>query len=53
MSLQQAGIDTTGIALQLARAGVRSTDAYVHADLTTKERALTLTTPVTAHPGRR
>ncbi len=52
MSLLQAGVDTTVIALWLGHAGVRSTDAYVHADMTIKEKALALTTPVTAKPGR-
>jgi hypothetical protein len=32
--------------------GVRSTDAYVHADITIKEKALALTTPASARPGR-
>ena len=31
---------------------VRSTDAYVHADMTIKEKALALTTPATVEPGR-
>ncbi|MFJ9461492.1 hypothetical protein ACIRST_41285 [Kitasatospora sp. NPDC101447] len=52
MSLLQAGVDTTVIALWLGHAGVRSTDAYVHADMTIKEKALSLTAPVTARPGR-
>jgi site-specific recombinase XerD len=52
MSLLQAGVDTTVIALWLGHAGVRSTDAYVHADISTKERALALTTPASAQPGR-
>ncbi|MGW1271856.1 tyrosine-type recombinase/integrase [Streptomyces sp. NPDC002491] len=52
MSLLQAGVDTTVIALWLGHAGVRSTDAYVHADMAIKEKALALTTPVTAKPGR-
>jgi site-specific recombinase XerD len=52
MSLLQAGVDTTVIALWLGHAGVRSTDAYVHADMTIKEKALALTAPVTAKPGR-
>jgi integrase len=51
MSLLQAGVDTSVIALWLGHAGVRSTDAYVHADIT-KERALALTTPAGAKPGR-
>lgn len=52
MSLLRAGVDTTVIALWLGHAGVRSTDAYVHADMTIKEKALSLTAPVTARPGR-
>jgi integrase len=48
----QAGVDTSVIALWLGHAGVRSTDAYVHADMTIKEKALALTTPATAAPGR-
>jgi site-specific recombinase XerD len=52
MSLLQAGVDTSVIALWLGHAGVRSTDAYLHADITIKEKALALTTPATARPGR-
>jgi site-specific recombinase XerD len=52
MSLLQAGVDTAVIALWLGHAGVRSTDAYIHADITIKERALALTTPAAAKPGR-
>jgi site-specific recombinase XerD len=52
MSLLQAGVDTSVIALWLGHAGVRSTDAYVHADITIKEKALALTTPANARPGR-
>ncbi|WP_427134905.1 tyrosine-type recombinase/integrase [Pseudarthrobacter sp. S9] len=52
MSLLQAGVDTSVIALWLGHAGVRSTDAYVHADITIKEKALALTTPASASPGR-
>ena len=52
MSLLQAGVDTSVIALWLGHAGVRSTDAYVHADITIKEKALALTTPTSARPGR-
>lgn len=51
-SLLQADVDTTVIALWPGHAGVRSTDAYVHADMTIKEKALALTAPVTAKPGR-
>ena len=52
MSLLQAGVDTSVIALWLGHADVRSTDAYVHADISIKERALALTTPAGAKPGR-
>jgi site-specific recombinase XerD len=52
MSLLQAGVDTSVIALWLGHAGVRSTDAYLHADMTIKEKALALTTPATTRPGR-
>ena len=52
MSLLQAGVDTSVIALWLGHAGVRSTDAYIHADITIKEKALSLTTPAAAKPGR-
>lgn len=38
------------IALWLGHAGVRSTDAYVHADITIKEKALA--TAASASPGR-
>ena len=50
MSLLQAGVDTSVIALWLGHAGARSTDAYVHADITIKEKALSLTTPAAVKP---
>jgi len=52
MSLLQSGVDTSVIALWLGHAGVRSTDAYIHADISIKEKALALTTPASARPGR-
>jgi site-specific recombinase XerD len=52
MSLLQAGVDTTVIALWLGHADVRSTQPYLHADLTIKEKALALVTPATVAPGR-
>ena len=52
MTLLQAGVDTSVIALWLGHAGVRSTDPYLHADITIKEKALALTTPTDARPGR-
>ena len=50
MSLLQAGVDTTVIALWLGHADVRSTQPYLHADLTIKEKALALVTPPTSRP---
>jgi site-specific recombinase XerD len=52
MSLLQAGVDTTVIALWLGHADVRSTQPYLHADLTIKEKALALVTPADIKPGR-
>jgi site-specific recombinase XerD len=52
MDLLRARVDTAVIALWLGHADIRSTDAYVHADMTIKERALTATTPVTVPAGR-
>ena len=52
MSLLQAGVDTTVIALWLGHADDRSTQPYLHADLTIKERALALLTPAAVPPGR-
>ena len=52
MSLLQAGVDTAVIALWLGHADVRSTDPYIHADMTIKEKALALVTPPDVKPGR-
>ena len=52
MSLLRARVDVAVIALWLGHADMRSTDAYVHADLGIKERALALTTPAAVKPGR-
>jgi integrase/recombinase XerC len=52
MSLLHAGVDTTVIALWLGHADVRSTNAYLHADLAIKERALAQLTPTAPEPGR-
>ena len=52
MSLLQAGVDTSVIALWLGHADVRATSVYLHADMTIKERALALTTPANVRPGR-
>ena len=52
MSLLQAGVDSTVIALWLGHADIRSTQPYIHADMTIKERALALLTPAAVTPGR-
>jgi hypothetical protein len=40
------------IALWLGHADVRSTQPYIHADMTIKERALALVTAAAVAPGR-
>lgn len=52
MTLLMAGVDTSVIALWLGHADSRSTQAYLHADLSLKEKALALTTPPGVKPGR-
>lgn len=52
MSLLQARVDVAVIALWLGHADMRSTDPYIHADLSIKERALALTAPASIKPGR-
>jgi site-specific recombinase XerD len=52
MRLLHAGIDTSVIALWLGHEGVETTQIYVHADLSIKERALARTTPIACPPGR-
>lgn len=52
MRLLHAGVDTTVIALWLGHENVETTQIYVHADLTLKERALSRTTPIGTRPGR-
>jgi integrase/recombinase XerC len=52
MSLLQAGVDSTVIAVWLGHADVRSTTPSIHADMTIKERALALITPISVTPGR-
>jgi hypothetical protein len=49
MQLLHAGVDTSVIALWL---GYETTQIYLHADISLKERALTLTKPPTTKPGR-
>jgi integrase len=45
-------VDTAVIALWLGHESVETTQIYVHADLTLKERALDRTTPIGMKPGR-
>jgi hypothetical protein len=52
MCLLHAGVDVAVIALWLGHVDTRSTAAYLHADLTIKERALARTTPISSKPGR-
>jgi site-specific recombinase XerD len=52
MNLLHAGVDTTVIALWLGHEQVETTQIYLHADLTLKERALARTTPADTTPGR-
>lgn len=52
MRLLHAGVDTTVIALWLGHESVETTQIYIHADLTIKEKALARTTPPNTPPGR-
>lgn len=52
MALLQARVDVAVIALWLGHSDIRSTDPYVHADMTIKERALALAAPPSVRPGR-
>ncbi len=52
MTLLREGVDVAVIALWLGHADMRSTNAYLHADMTIKERALARTTQPSSKPGR-
>jgi integrase/recombinase XerD len=52
MRLLHAGVDTSVIALWLGHESVETTQIYLHADLTLKERALARMTPTNSTPGR-
>lgn len=52
MRLLHAGVDTSVIALWLGHEQVETTQIYLHADLSLKERALARTTPADTKPGR-
>jgi len=52
MQLLRAGVDTATIALWLGHERVQTTDVYLHADMSLKEKALARLTPLSAKPGR-
>jgi site-specific recombinase XerD len=52
MQLLGAGVDTSVIALWLGHESVQSTEVYLHADMTIKQRALDRTAPPDSGPGR-
>lgn len=52
MTLLHAGVDTTVIALWLGHESIETTQVYLHADLTLKERALARTAPHAGTPSR-
>jgi integrase/recombinase XerD len=52
MSLLHAGVDTSVIALWLGHESPETTQVYLHADMTIKERALARVTPPDTTPGR-
>ena len=52
MSLLHTRVDSTLIPLCLCHADFRSTQPYIHADMTIKERALALLAPPTVKPRR-
>ena len=52
MRLLLAGNDITVIALWLGHEQIATTNIYIHADMTHKQRAIDRTRPLTAKPGR-
>jgi len=52
MRLIHAGVDPIVISLWLGHESVQSTNAYVHADMRLKDRALARTVPLAVKPGR-
>ncbi len=52
MRLLQAGVDTSVIALWLGHVSIDTTQIYLHADMTIKERALARTRPPHTQHGR-
>jgi integrase/recombinase XerD len=52
MRLLESGVDVTVIALWLGHEQVSTTNIYLHADMTQKERAIARVTPPVTKPGR-
>ena len=52
MRLLHAGVDTSVIALWLGHVGIETTQIYIHADMTLKEKALERTRPPKSRHGR-
>ncbi len=52
MRLLHAGVDTSVIALWLGHVSIETTQIYLHADMTLKERALARTRPTNSRHGR-
>ena len=52
MTQLRAEVYTVAIALWLGHTDIRSTNIYLHADMTIKQRALERTAPLSAQPGR-
>jgi len=52
MNLLHGGVDPTVIALWLGHESVQTTQIYIHADLTLKEKAISRTAPPNTKPGR-
>ena len=52
MQLLHAGADIAVIALWLGHEQTETTQIYLHADMTIKQRALDRTTPPNTRPGR-
>jgi len=52
MQLLQGGVDTATIALWLGHERIQTTDIYLHADMSMKEKALARLTPLSSVPRR-
>ncbi len=52
MRLLEAGVDVTVIALWLGHESIETTQIYLHASMSTKEKALARTTPTGTRTGR-